>query len=479
MRDQRDVGILMDGHHPIMVLETSDERLAMIFLSRLASKRELPLYQWTQTDGIRQLGLQLPDERFFSLGQTRDPNEVLSHIKSKPKAGCFVLCDIHPFLSDPYTVRLLKDIVLQDNDGIQKVLVLMSHQLTMPGDLKHYSTHFSLPFPNERQLLGMINNEVKSWAAANRGAMSYWDVNDMQSIAQSLEGYSTQDAKIWIKNAVHREQVAQIGNRNSSAEVRKRLFLGADALHFEYDLCTLNELAGYSHYKNWLARQNAQATEPQSILLFGAEGCGKSKAATATSAALSAPILNLDLSLLGQLSKEDCHQWLASLEALGGGVLWIDRIDQYALSMDDTSRKLLQLFLNRVNSRFWLVATSGAQSMPFMELELSTVFKERFFVDMPHFEVRKEIIHTHLSLRQIDQNSLNLRELANHSEGLSGTQIEQALVEAVHTASANNDVLDSSHIIAEMSVQKPALFETYDYLDAQRKWAEANALTVD
>jgi hypothetical protein len=479
MRDQRDVGILMDGHHPIMVLETADERLAMLFLSRLARQRSLPLYQWAQTSGIQLVGEQLSDTSFFPAGQAREPMDVLTHIKSSPHSGCFVLCDIHPFLKDSFTVRLLKDIVLQDNLQAHKLIVLMSHEITLPGELKYYSTHFALTFPNERKLLGIIIQELKHWTATNRGARSYWDINDMQSIARSLEGYSVQDARVWIKNALHREQVAQSGSSKTTAEVRKRLFSGTEALHFEFDLCTLSDVAGYAHYKNWLNRQKNSTQIPKSILLFGAEGCGKSKVATATSIALSLPILSLDVSVWQSLSAEESQIWLNSLKTLGTGVLWIDRIDVRTLSMPDAMRSKFKQFLKEAMRYFWLVATSGAQSMPFFELDLEPMFSDRFFVDMPHFEVRKDILATHLNARQINQNSLNLRELATHSEGLSGDQIEQAIVEAVHTAAAHNEMLDDSHILAEMSVEKPAFFNTYDYLESQRQWAEAHALTVD
>lgn len=479
MRDQRDVGILMDGHHPIMLMQTTDERLAMLFLSRLASRRSLPLHQWTQTEGLRLVSDNSKDERFFTHGHTLEPKDVLMHIKSKPDSACYVLCDLHSFLKDPYITRLLKDIVLQQHENSRKLIVLMSHEIQLPGELKPYSTHLALPFPNQRKLLGMINQELKQWMANNRGTSSFWNLEDIQNLSKSLEGYSNQDAQVWIRNALHREQVAQSGSTRHAVDVRKRLFSGTDILHYVFDLSTLNDIAGYSHYKNWLSRQKGMGKPPKSILIFGAEGCGKSQAATATSSELSLPILKLELENWMSISDEESDHWLEWLKTLDTAVIWLDRIDTQTLLLPDSTRLRLQHFLDKLSSQFWLIATSSTQSMPFFELSLADRFTERFFVDLPHFEVRKQIVVTQLNTRQININSLNLRELANHSDGLSGAQIEQSLVEAIHTAAATNEVLEDAHVIAEMSVEKPALFDAYDYLDAMRKWASDHASTAD
>src|SRR5690606_29773859 len=108
MNDRHDLKLVLDSGVPIIVIETADEDRALEMLTRIADTRHRrPIYRWSITDGLRRLDVDLEPQR-HNAGAT----EVLRHIRAVAKPGIYALLDLHPFLSDPVNVRLLKDIAL-------------------------------------------------------------------------------------------------------------------------------------------------------------------------------------------------------------------------------------------------------------------------------------------------------------------------------------------------------------------------------
>ena len=54
--DFQDLCLLVRSRVPIIVLETHDETRALEMLTRLAVKEALPLFNWSATEGLQQLG---------------------------------------------------------------------------------------------------------------------------------------------------------------------------------------------------------------------------------------------------------------------------------------------------------------------------------------------------------------------------------------------------------------------------------------
>jgi SpoVK/Ycf46/Vps4 family AAA+-type ATPase len=71
-----------------------------------------------------------------------------------------LLLDFHPFLEDPLLVRLLKEIA-QGLAELPRRLVLISHALATPPELRHLSARFDLRLPDRNRLLTLIRELVR------------------------------------------------------------------------------------------------------------------------------------------------------------------------------------------------------------------------------------------------------------------------------------------------------------------------------
>src|SRR6266705_325139 len=82
----------------------------------------------------------------------------------------------------------------------------------------------------------------------------------------------------------------------------------------------------------------------------------------------------------------------------------------------------------------FLFATSNDISVLPPELLRKGRFDEIFFVDLPSNDFRRDIWALHLEKRQRDPKGFDLDTLANATEGFSGAEIEQVLVNALYSA---------------------------------------------
>ncbi len=96
-----ELATLLRSRIPLVLIETRDESRALALLSGLAVKLagsiHTPVFQWTVTDGLRRLDIDLGGAQKHN----SDPAEVLKSIRATDKAGIYVLLDFHPFLADP------------------------------------------------------------------------------------------------------------------------------------------------------------------------------------------------------------------------------------------------------------------------------------------------------------------------------------------------------------------------------------------
>ncbi len=122
---RRELEALLRSRVPLVVIETRDEPRALDLLASLAPRlaaAHTPVFQWTVTDGLRRLDVDLGGAQQHN----SEPAAVLKSVRASRVAGIYVLLDFHPFVADPVHVRLLKDIC-QDYDRTARTLARISH----------------------------------------------------------------------------------------------------------------------------------------------------------------------------------------------------------------------------------------------------------------------------------------------------------------------------------------------------------------
>jgi hypothetical protein len=194
--DFQDLCLLVRSRVPIIVLETHDESRALEMLTRLAVKETLPLFNWSATEGLQQLG--------FGAGMPgaeedlADPEPMLVSIKKRREPGVYVLCDLHPWLKEPRVVRLLKDVALRYRE-VGHTVVLLSHRLEIPPELARLVARVEMSLPDEEEIMAIVREEARSWQEANSGRKVKTDSRTLAQLMRSLRGLTHADCRRLIR----------------------------------------------------------------------------------------------------------------------------------------------------------------------------------------------------------------------------------------------------------------------------------------
>lgn len=484
MSDVGDLELLVASRVPIITIDSREETRVIGLFQRIASLRGDLLFQWTATEGLRRLGGEHAPQRMY-----RKPVDVLSHIRSLSTQGIFLLLDFHPYLDDPITVRLLREIA-QAHGQIAKTLALVSPGLSLPDELVHHCVHFSLAVPTSTELEAMVNEEARQWSTQNRGKPVRARSEALKALTRNLAGLTLSDARRLTRNAIYDDGVIDDSDMSGLMKGKYKLLDQGGVLSFELDTAKLSDVAGLENLKRWLSERKrvfiadsppTGLDAPKGLLLLGVQGGGKSLAAKAVAGAWGVPLLRLDFATLynkyyGE-TERNLRESLKTAGSMAPCVLWIDEIEKGLATDQDSggpSRRILGTLLTWMAERedkVFLVATANdIEALP-PELLRKGRFDEVFFVDLPTASVRCVIFEIHLKKRDCDPTAFDLEELATLSEGFTGAEIEQAVVSAFYSAHAKKMTLESKHLIEELERTRPLSVLMAEKIDYLREWA--------
>ncbi|MFM7675867.1 MAG: AAA family ATPase, partial [Synechococcus sp.] len=163
-------------------------------------------------------------------------------------------------------------------------------------------------------------------------------------------------------------------------------------------------------------------------------------------------------------------------------VLWIDEIDKgFGLGGGDgrsdggTSQRVLASLLTWMaekTSAVFVVATANAVERLPGELLRKGRFDEIFLLDLPSREERRAILDLQLRRRR-PQHSLPLDVLVDRTEGFSGAELEQTVIEAMHLAFGEQREFGEADLIAAASQVVPLSRTAREQLERLKQWASA------
>jgi SpoVK/Ycf46/Vps4 family AAA+-type ATPase len=102
-------------------------------------------------------------------------------------------------------------------------------------------------------------------------------------------------------------------------------------------------------------------------------------------------------------------------------------------------------------------------------------FDEIFFVDLPQLQERREIFVIHLARRGRDALEFDLNGLAMASEGFSGAEIEQLIIDGLYDAFENGRELTNEDLYTNLNSTVPLSRTMESKITALRQWARKHA----
>ena len=496
MDRQHDLELILRSRTPIIVIETRDEARMLDLLQAItitrASEEYLPLFRWSVTDGLQRLDIDLEPQLHNS-----EPEDVLKHIRAVSKPGVYVLLDFHPYLENPVTVRLIKDICIRYPE-VARQIVLISHEIKLPTELDSFTARFDMALPTKEERSAIIKRVATEYSVEHKGKSVQYDPKAYELLVQNLAGLTDRDTERLARNAIFVDGVISKSDLPDVMQAKYELLNRSGILHFEYDTTRFADVGGLDRLKTWLAHRRSaflagsggpQLDNPKGILLLGVQGCGKSLAAKAIAGVFGLPLLRLDFGTLynkyhGE-TERNLRESLGTADVMSPCVLWIDEIEKGLAGRGGetgTSQRVLGTFLTWMaekNEKVFVVATANdITSLP-PELVRKGRFDEIFFVDLPKTPVREAIIAIHLRNRQQPLGSFDVKKLAAATEGFSGAEIEQMIVSALYAAHAQKSELSTEHLLEESARTRPLSVVLQEKIQGLRLWAAERTVSAD
>jgi hypothetical protein len=505
---QDDLEVLLRSRVPLIVVESRDESEVLKALTRAcarvapgkptagslpssAAAAGLPLFQWTVTDGLKRLDIDVgPPQRTVC-----EPLDVLKHLRATTVAGAYALLDFHPYLHDPTTVRLLKDIA-QDYGRCARTVVLISCELQIPHEIEHLSARCTLALPDRDERRQLVEEVARQWMRGNPHQAIKIDAHALALLIENMNGLNATDIQRLARKAIFDDGALQASDVPALMQAKYELLNHNGILRYEHDTAQFAEVGGLSKLKAWLEKRRdafdgsaPQLDPPKGLLLLGVQGCGKSLAARASAGIFNVPLLRLDCGALfdkfvGE-SERNLRESLNTSELLAPCVLWIDEIEKGFAAGDvdgGATRRVLGAFLTWLaekSSRVFVVATANDIAALPPELIRKGRFDEIFFVDLPNLDTRTDILRIHAAKRGIDLDPPTLRALAQACEGFAGAEIEQAIVAALYTAHAQKTAPSARLIAAEIAATHSLETIMAEKVAGLRAWADGRTVTAE
>ncbi|EJC7175959.1 AAA family ATPase [Vibrio parahaemolyticus] len=224
----------------------------------------------------------------------------------------------------------------------------------------------------------------------------------------------------------------------------------------------IEEVGGLENLKHFLQVRKAgwdMGLPVKGILLAGVPGGGKSLSAKAAASIFQTSLIRLDMGRFYTKHLGDTERLfrraLAVIDQISPAVVLIDEIEKMISSGGDgdheVSKRLLGAFLfwlQERKSQTFVVATANRVSNLPVELMRAGRWDRTFFVDLPNEAERTKIFEIHLNKMKVAPECLDAKALVNLSDGYTGAEIEQAIIDASYLA-----IADKGQVTQEILIQ--------------------------
>ena len=450
------------------------EKIINISCERLNIKRYVC---WDCVNGIK--GLFNEEGKFAN-----NPLGVLNWLKEQnPEIATILLVkDFNKFYDDPSISRTIKELSFSLKETNHN-LIISSHLFPSSEELDELMTIINLPLPDQKEL----KNLIKKIAINTNSNLDEQVLNELSIASSGLTEIKVK--QVTAKALTQRGKISK-DDIKDILEEKKQVIARSEILEFFEAKSSQDDIGGLNVLKVWLNQRyrafSKEAREyglpvPKGVLLVGAQGTGKSLTAKSISKSWSMPLLRLDVgrlfsSLVGS-SEARTRETISRAEAMSPCILWIDEIDKGfggdARSDGGTSQRVLASLLTWMaekESSVFVIATANAIDKLPAELLRKGRFDEIFFLDLPNSEERLSILDLHLKKRRPNY-SFPLSTIIDRTDGFSGAELEQAVIEGMHISFSENRELLEKDLIKAVSELVPLSRTAKEQIDLLKDWS--------
>lgn len=474
--DQLD--IYLRARFTLIVLVTTEEERALTTIKSVCERTQRRALAWDAAEGF-----QFITTASGTLPTARDPLTALEQI-DKAEDGLFILKDFHEAWGNAQIKRKLRSLG-QKLKYTRKSILVTSWTAKIPEELKDEAVIVNFPLPTSPELEDVLVNLTHT-----PGVKVSLTPLGHEKLVQAALGLTASQAQRVFARAVVREGMLDDRAIDLVTEEKKQIIRESEALEFYAVTETPDDVGGLGVLKEWLRLRERAFTQearayglpaPKGIALIGIPGTGKSLTAKMIGGLWRLPLLRLDVgalfgSLVGE-SEERARRALHLAETVAPCIVWIDEMEK-ALAhggLDSgTSMRVFGAILTWMQEKtapcFVVATANDIASLP-PELLRKGRFDEIFFLDLPTQAERREIFSVHLRKRGRIPADFDLEKLAEYTAGYVGSEIEQAIIDAMYIGfNDQRREFTTADILAAVKRQVPLSISQRETIGGLRNW---------
>lgn len=403
-----------------------------------------------------------------------------------------IIENYHHYLKTPMVLQTLLN--LRDTLKMsRRHIIFLSCQVELPLEIQKEIIILDFPLPDE-EALATLSMEMLSLFKTETIAFEL-----KTKVINLLKGLTLFEAEnvlclAFIENSnVFDEKCLKILIREKKQILRK-----SQILEYYESSTNLGCVGGLNNLKGWLqSREKAFLPEaksfglpaPKGILLVGIPGSGKSLLAKSIASSWALPLVRFDISrlfgsLVGQ-TEQNLRSALKTIDAIGECIVWIDEIEKGLSGSKSsgqtdsgvTSRVMgnLLTWMQEKTSPSFVVATANDVSQLPPELLRKGRWDECFFVDLPTSAEREKIFAIQLKKRNREPEKFSIAAFASKTEGYTGAEIEQIIIESLFWAFNEGRELSNEDILVSIPSVIPLSQTRSEQINSIREWARTRA----
>jgi hypothetical protein len=377
--------VLINSSTPIVVMETSEEMLAVNMVRAACSELNMATFEWTIADGLLRSGSNAPappainqsaawnqvhgqvrtplnpgaseSERLMravmssvggegaapatgaSIYNTREPVQALANMESMTIEAVFILKDFHRHIDDPVVIRRLRD-VGQKFSANRRTVVITAPEIAVPAELMKLVEYFDLPLPDRARLHDIVHDTFTRLSKTYTLKLQL-DVAGVDAVAANLRGLTEEEADRAISQALVTRYALCPETVTDVLEAKKQLLRHSGMLEFIEASDNMSAVGGLENLKHWLGQRRGAWEDsardfglepPHGVIILGVQGCGKSLCARAVAGEWKLPLVKFDTSAvydkyIGETEKR-IRKVFQVAEGLAPCILWIDELEK-------------------------------------------------------------------------------------------------------------------------------------------------------
>ncbi len=450
----------------IYILGWEEERIEKT-LAQVSAKHyfdDRPVITWTAGKGFYTHEGQIED--------ISDPVEAIEYIAKSDKQAFYLLKDLPAYLDNNLKLeRVLRDLY-QEYKNRDAFIFFSYPNLQLPDSIKKEVLLVEFEQPTDDEIFSYIKEALIRYKLADK-------INDdwIKQTSIAMKGLGLEEIGHLLLSLLRVKKLKPEEVVNAAQREKGQILKKESCLRFIPSITGLDDVGGLDNLKDWVTTRKqlfsreaiaAGIQPPSGILFMGVSGCGKSMASKVIASAWNVPLVRLDMNLVmsGVYGTPEYafEQAISMAEKIAPIVLWIDEVEN-SFGYDEGSSQggninIFSSFLTWMQEKshdVFVAATANRIKMLPAEMLRKGRFDQVFFLNLPNFEERKEILRIHIKANGGDPEAFKIDILSSITEKWSGAEIESLIQSARIYAYkqqrdfGNKDILHTAGLMVPLS----------------------------